>query len=138
MFGGSLRVGVNKTGEWKAFWSKTLNPIRQRILYDHINSLISKSPGTKDPIIFSRWDDTQKKQVPEWSLELQKDEKLVYHIIVSWKGAKYDAPIRGAYGVAFVPMQMVLTNKRRDASSSDNSRGGSNSAPSTEASDDYF
>lgn len=163
VFGGSLRVGVNKTGEWKAFWSKTLNPIRQRILYDHINSLISKSPGTKDPIIFSRWDDTLKKQVPEWSLELQKDEKLVYHIIVSWKGAKYDAPIRGAYGVAFgsdnitepdasfygiddfrnwlnvtVPMQMVLTNKRRDASSSDNSRGGSNSAPSTEASDDYF
>ena len=168
VFGGSLRIGVNKTGEWKAFWSKTINPIRQRILWDHLNTLVTKSPGTKDPIIFSRWDDTQKKQVPEWSIELQKDEKLVYHIIVSWKGAKYDAPIRGAYGVAFgsdniseadasfyglddfrnwlnntVPLQMVLTNKRRDPNGGDGSNGGSRSGGSSNSGsaasgDDYF
>lgn len=164
VFGGSLRIGVNKTGEWKPFWSQTINPIRQCILKDHINALISKSPGTKDPIIFSRWDNEQKKQVPEWSIELQKDEKLVYHIVVSWKGAKYDAPIRGAYGVSFgsdniseadasfygiddlrnwlnntVPMQMVLTNKRREPNNNGGSRGGS-SAPKSDAGadDDYF
>lgn len=166
VFGGSLRIGVNKTGEWKAFWSQTLNPIRQRILWDHINSLISKSPGTKDPIIFSRWDNEQKKQVPEWGIELQKDEKLVYHIVVNWKGNRYDAPIRGAYGVSFgsdniseadasfygiddlrnwlnttVPLQMVLTNKRREQNGGGSNGGARNNGGSNggaAASDDYF
>ena len=167
VFGGTLRIGVNKTGEWKTFWSQPLNPIRQRILWDHINSLISKSPGTKDPIIFSRWDNEQKKQVPEWGIELQKDEKLVYHIIVNWKGNRYDAPIRGAYGVSFgsdniseadasfygiddfrnwlnttVPLQMVLTNKRKEQNGNGGSTGGTRnnggSNGGAAASDDYF
>ena len=127
--------------------------------------MISKSPGSKDPIIFSRWDNDQKKQVPEWGIELQKDEKLVYHIIVNWKGNRYDAPIRGAYGVSFgsdniseadasfygiddlrnwlnvtVPLQMVLTNKRREQNGGGSNGGARNNGGSNAgtAGDDYF
>lgn len=167
VFGGSLSVGVCKAGEWKPYWKQTINPVRQRILLNRLNTLITKSPGTKDPIIFSRWDSEQKKHVPEWRLEFQKDEKMVYHIIVAWKGQTHDAVIRGAYGVAFgsdniseadasffgiddfkhwlgttVPTQMILTNKRRDPQQNGGGRGGSYNGPSngggSSNSDEYF
>ena len=162
VYGGSLSVAVCKAGEWKPHWRQTINPIRQRIILSRLKALISKSPGTKDPIIFSRWDGEQKKHVPEWRLEFQKDEKMMYHILVAWKGNTHDAIIRGAYGVAFgsdnlseadasfygiddfcnwlgttVPLQMVLTNKRREQNGTGNS-GGSRSNENTTASDDYF
>lgn len=161
VYGGSLSIAVCKAGEWKPYWRQSINPIRQRIIISRLKALITKSPGAKDPIIFSRWDNEQKKHVPEWRLEFQKDEKMMYHIIVAWKGNTHDAMIRGAYGVAFgsdniseadasfygiddlcnwlgttVPLQMVLTNKRRDANGSKGSQEGSSN--SGNVSDDYF
>lgn len=167
VYAGALAVAVNKIGEWKSIWRQTLNPIRQRILSDHLAQLITKTPGFKDPIVFSRWDADQKKHIPEWSIELQKDDKQVYHIVISWKGNRHDAVIRGAYGVAFgadnikdpdasyygiedlrtwlnltVPIQMVLTNRKRDPNDlpangqgrSSNGNGGS----AKSSGEDYF
>ena len=139
VYGGNLSIGVCKQGEWKPFWQKGINPIRQRVLLARMKEMVSKGPGSKDPIVISRWDPEAKKHVPEWGIEFQKDEKMMYHIVVSWKGNKHDAILRGAYGIAFgsdniteanasffglddlmtwldktVPVQAMLTNKRRE------------------------
>ena len=139
VFNGSLSVGVCKQGEWKPFWKNTINAVRLRVILARMHDLVNKGPSTKDPIVFSRWDPETKKHVPEWGIELQKDDKLMYHVVVSWKGNKHDALIRGAWGVAFgsenlsesnasyygwddlmhwleydVRNQLMFTNKRRE------------------------
>lgn len=168
VFGGALSVGVVKAGEWKPFWRQQLPSIRQQVLIQRMRMLINKAPNTKDPITFSRWDKDQKKQLPEWGIEFQKDDKMIYHIIVSWKGNRHDGIVKGPFGISYgneniedaegsqiafeefikwmdrsVPIQMQLSNRRREQDGERSSRGGKSQtkdvpAPGADEGDNYW
>lgn len=168
VWGGEVRLGVYKDGEFKPIFERPLNDEKLFILVSRIEELIKASPDFKDPIVFSSMDRETKKIAPEWVLVLVKDAKMVYHIEVQIKGGKYDFPLKGPFGISYgsnplqeaeksaislkalvnwfktrAPLECVVSNKKKDPSSFNNNgarppQGGGGAKAPSDDDDSYF
>lgn len=170
VWGGMLRVEVRntKSQDFKPVFSKSINMQLLTMLCAQMNRIKSASPETNLPMVLQRYNPEQKHWDTDWVISFQKDNKMVYHIIIQTKGNKYDAVLKGPGGVAYgsepisdgdksqialatlenyfkrdVPIQVAMTSKKREFNS--NNGGGNGGAPANNnpppagtSGEDYF
>ena len=100
-WGGRFRINVTKTGDLKPIFEFICNGEKGIVVRRIIERIIKASPGTRYPIIFSSWDNNERKWKPSHALTFVKDDKNIYHVELKYKGITYDATIKGPAGIAF-------------------------------------
>lgn len=139
VWGGMLRVNITKNKEYKPIFERPLSAEKTTVIKQVIQKILKASPNTKMPIVFSAYDQDNKKPVIDFVLTFLKDDSNIYHVEMQWKGNKFDCVLKGPYGVAYgsdpmndaekseielltmydwldrvAPMQCVLTNRKRE------------------------
>ncbi len=165
VWGGSLRVNITKEKEFKPIFERALTPAKVTVVKKMIEKIKTSSPGTKLPIVFSEWDRVEKKSAIDFVLTFLKDDKNMYHVEMQWKGNKYDCLLKGPFGISYgsdpmseadksaieldtmldwlntvMPMQVILSNKKREFDASANGKSynaNNNSKPAADA-DPFF
>ena len=163
VWGGMLRVNITKEKEFKPIFERPIAPDKVTIIKHTIQKIMKASPNTKMPLVFNTYDREAKKSVIDFVLTFLKDDKNLYHIEMQWKGNKFDCTLKGPFGVSIgsdpmseadrsaieietmydwicsvVPIQCVLTNKKREFDSNANgasytaNKGASKQAPAEE------
>lgn len=166
VWGGRIRVGIVKDGDYKSFFERPLDQKKLVLVKQELTKLMKAGPDSKYPLVFSSWDPEAKKASTDWVLVGLKDNKLVYGIEIHAGGNIYKFTMKGPFGVSrgsepmseadksevdlhalleFLSLDAVvasmLSNKKRAPGSYKqggvgSSGGGSSSAMNT--SDDYF
>lgn len=106
VYGGNLRFGIVNEGDYKATVEFPVSLEKLDVLISELRRLEKAGPGTKHPVIFSKFDETTKGMKTEWGIVFVKDDKLTYSMDVHMGGAVHKVPIRGVYGVTTGSDQM--------------------------------
>lgn len=101
VWGGRFRINVTKTGELRPICEFVCTGEKGFIIRKTIERVIKSSPGTRYPIIFSQWDQNERKFKPSHAITFIKDDKNVYRVEIKYKGITYESIIRGPSGIAF-------------------------------------
>ena len=155
VWGGRFRINVTKNGELRPIFEFICTGDKNIVIRKTIERVLKSSPGTRYPIIFSVWDQNERKFKPSHALTFIKDDKNVYHIELKYKGVTYESVVRGPNGISFgseamsdaersnygmeylldyvantVRAQEILTNKKieRTGTPASGSQGGSSAA----------
>ena len=161
-WGGRFRINVTKTGDLKPIFEFICNGEKGLAVRRVMERILKASPGTRYPIIFSAWDNNERKFKPSHALTFVKDDKNVYRVELKYKGVTYEAVVKGPSGISFgsdamseaekssfgmeyildyvantVRIQEILTNKKMERT------GSAPSAPSAQSStpgsdEDFF
>lgn len=162
-WGGRFRINVTKNNEMRPIFEFICNGEKGLAIRRVMERTIKASPGTRYPIIFSTWDNNERKYKPSHALTFVKDDKNIYHVELKYKGITYDSIVKGPSGIAFgseamsdaekssfgmeylldyvantVRIQEILTNKKmeRPAGSPPPSSGSAGSTPADDT--DFF
>jgi len=160
-WGGRFRVNVTKKNDLRPIFEFTCNAEKGLVIRRIIERVMKASPSTRYPIIFSAWDNNERKYKPSHALTFIKDDKNVYRIELKYKGVTYESVVRGPAGIAFgseamseaekssfgmeylldyitntVRLQEILTNKKMERPGGNT--GTSSASTSMESPDDLF
>lgn len=100
-WGGRFRINVTKNGEMRPIFEFICNGEKGIIIRRVIERVIKASPGSRYPIIFSTWDNNERKFKPSHALTFVKDDKNCYRVELKYKGVTYESLVRGPSGIAF-------------------------------------
>lgn len=101
VWGGRFRINVTKNGEMRPIFEFICTGEKGTVIRKIVERVIKASPGTRYPIIFSTWDNNERKFKPSHALTFLKDDKNVYRVELKYKGVTYESIIRGPSGISF-------------------------------------
>lgn len=113
IWGGYIRFGIVKEGEYKAFFEKTLSGAKFVIFKHALNKMIKANPESKEVLVYQKWDQEQKKYITDYVVKIIKDAKQVYSIAISVNGGdgEYVFNLKGPGGIAFGSNPMTESEK---------------------------
>lgn len=100
VWGGRLRVGIVKDGDFKSFFERPLDSKKLALVKMELSKLFKAGPDSKFPLVFSSWDPEAKKASTDWVLVGLKDSKMVYGIEIHTGGNIHKFAMKGPFGVS--------------------------------------